>query len=204
MALWPHQQLPGTRGWQTAVPLARWRKTILCPGTGNALVSSGPVLQGDITGAPPAPWCPVAGAQGQRPGHSLGCSGVAWPELGREATSKGSCQDGPAAAAAPVGPDPLAGASSWEATRCVRGTSKVHCRPSTGCQGPRAAVTPVVAAGMMAELCPGGVTGAAAKGPGEGPEACTRWSHGESFRDHPSPSMQTLTSRGCGWSLHWG
>lgn len=37
-----------------------------------------------------------AGAQGQRPGHSLGCSGVAPPELGREATCKGSCQDGPA------------------------------------------------------------------------------------------------------------
>ena len=204
MAPWPHQQLPGIRGWWTAVVPAGWRKTILCPGTGNTLVSPGPGLQGDVKGAPPAP---VAGALGHKdrdlatPWGALG-----WPSLSRarEATCKGSCQDGPAAAAAPAGPDPLAGASSWEATGYVRGTFKVHCRPRTGCEGPGAAVTPVAAAGVMAELRPGGAAGVATRGPGEGLETCARWAGGKSFRDHASPSTKTLTSRGCGRSLHWG
>lgn len=68
---------------------------------------------------------PVAGAQGGRPGHPLGCCGVALPELGGEgplgAPGRKGCQGGPGLATAPVGPDPLAGASSWEAPGCVHG-----------------------------------------------------------------------------------
>lgn len=170
--------------------------------TGYAPSEFRPVLQGDITEP-----CLPHGAQSL--GHKdrdLATLRVLWgarPEPRQGGHQQGKLSDGPATAAAPW-PRPWQVPVSQKQQVVPRGTSKVHCRPSTGwVRGPRAAVTPVVAAGMMAELCPE-ATGAATKGPGEGPEACTRWSHGESFRDHPSPSMQTLTIRGCGWSLHWG
>lgn len=97
---------------------------------GNALVSSGPVLQGDITEP-----CLPHGAQslGHKDKTTTCTPRVLWgarPELGLgEATSKGSCQDGPATAAAPWA-QTLCGASSWEATSCVRDFPKSTAGPA--------------------------------------------------------------------------